>query len=193
MPTTEESRATSIVILSVRFMVSPPGSKAQPWHLDYSGTSANCQSVFVNISKSVKGNCTEYVEFESSEDEVKCIERARAALLKSGKQGRDWCRKKETKRSIVSLLRLVSFFLHPSLQPVQNFLDLGADDNHYFLKKRSWILKFSQFFPMSSKPQQNKRNQFVKIQNRFFQKDLLDRNVFDTFMIYPLDLLKTNT
>ena len=81
----EESNASSIVILSVRLMVSPPGSKAQPWHLDYSGTSANCQSVFVNISKSVKGNCTEYVEFESSEDEVKCIERARAALLKSGK------------------------------------------------------------------------------------------------------------
>ena len=81
----EESNASSIVILSVRLMVSPPGSKAQPWHLDYSGTSANCQSVFVNISKSVKGNCTEYIEFESSEDEAKCIERARAALLKSGK------------------------------------------------------------------------------------------------------------
>ena len=111
----EKSNATSIVILSVRLMVSPPGSKAQPWHLDYSGTSANCQSVFVNISKSVEGNCTEYVEFESSEDEVKCIERARAALLKSGKQGKDWCRKKETKHSIVLLLRLVSFFLHQSL------------------------------------------------------------------------------
>ena len=83
----EKSNVTSIVILSVRLMVSPPGSKAQPWHLDYSGTSANCQSVFVNISKSVKGNCTEYVEFESSEDEVKCIERARAALLKSGNVG----------------------------------------------------------------------------------------------------------
>ena len=118
----EESRATSIVILSVRLMVSLPGSKAQPWHLDYSGTSANCQSVFVNISKSVKGNCTEYVEFESSEDEVKCIERARAALLKSG--------------------------------------------------KISCILKFSQSFAngISAKLQQNKHNQFVKIQNCFFEK-----------------------
>ena len=34
---------------------------------------------------------------------------------------------------------------------------------------------------MSSKLQQNKHNQFVKIQNWFFEKDLLDRNVFNAF------------
>ena len=68
------------IILSVRLMFSPPNSPAQPWHLDYAGTKANCRTIFLNLTKSNEENCTELVEFVEYGREEEVMERARACF-----------------------------------------------------------------------------------------------------------------
>ena len=60
-------------ILSVRLLVSPSGTAAQTWHLDYArhkrpnGKKLENQTIFVNLTESTIDNCTELLRFEDEE------------------------------------------------------------------------------------------------------------------------------
>lgn len=71
-------------ILSLRLLISPPGSCAQQWHLDYAGTNVKAQTVFVAVTPCTTDNCTEVVAFNDVEDERALFQEA----MVSGAEGR---------------------------------------------------------------------------------------------------------
>lgn len=71
-------------ILSLRLLISSPGSCAQQWHLDYAGTNVNAQTVFIALTSCTPENCTEVVAFDRAEDEHRLLSEASRA----GAEGR---------------------------------------------------------------------------------------------------------
>eukprot|EP00746_Dinoflagellata_sp_MGD_P044806 gnl/MRDRNA2_/MRDRNA2_209569_c0_seq1.p1 gnl/MRDRNA2_/MRDRNA2_209569_c0~~gnl/MRDRNA2_/MRDRNA2_209569_c0_seq1.p1 ORF type:complete len:293 (+),score=49.16 gnl/MRDRNA2_/MRDRNA2_209569_c0_seq1:95-973(+) len=71
-------------ILSLRLLISSPGSCAQQWHLDYAGTDVKAQTVFVALTPCTADNCTEVIAFDVIEDEHSLLQEATV----SGAEGR---------------------------------------------------------------------------------------------------------
>eukprot|EP01065_Artemidia_motanka_P052702 TRINITY_DN958_c3_g2_i1.p1 TRINITY_DN958_c3_g2~~TRINITY_DN958_c3_g2_i1.p1 ORF type:complete len:239 (+),score=10.57 TRINITY_DN958_c3_g2_i1:415-1131(+) len=66
-------------VLSVRLLVSPPGSPAQPWHIDYAQDFRTVWTILLGLTPSTELNCTELLRFGTPGDgvELELLERAR--------------------------------------------------------------------------------------------------------------------
>ncbi|CAE7742068.1 PEP4 [Symbiodinium pilosum] len=67
-------------VISIRVLFSPPGSPAQPFHLDYAQHFSEVRTIFISASPSTASNCTEWLDFGETNSEI--VARARQLVQK---------------------------------------------------------------------------------------------------------------
>lgn len=69
--------APGLDIISVRMLFSPPGSRAQAWHLDFAKHFSEVKTIFIAVTPSSAANCTEVLDLGNDSERI-CA-RARAS------------------------------------------------------------------------------------------------------------------